>query len=157
MKARAKRIATVSMLVGALLVPVASAGGNRPVRQAIGEAWRLHIQAAIDKDKTRVMELYTPDCIFSIPGSSELHGFDEIAALEARSLETTELINAKHTTDELRVYGDRAYELGTVVGPMRSAGQEQAAVVTFRFMALWEKGDDGAWRIRHFVGLPDGG
>jgi hypothetical protein len=47
-----------------------------------------------------------------------------------------------------------AYELGTVVGPIRMLGEEPL-VVTFHFMAQWVRAADGRWRMRSFVGTPE--
>ena len=52
------------------------------------------------------------------------------------------------------MYGDTAYELGTVIGTIRPKGGV-AELVTFHFMARWTVTPDGAWRIQHFVGAPE--
>ena len=47
-----------------------------------------------------------------------------------------------------------AYEIGTVIGPIRVQGKD-AETVTFHFMAMWRRQADGSWRILSFVGQPD--
>jgi len=74
-----------------------------------------------------------------------------VAMMEARTLAEIDVVSAEHTTDALRTYGDVAYELGTVIGPIRSK-EGELRTVTFRFMAMWRRQVDGAWRIAHLVG-----
>ncbi len=123
------------------------------VSATIARLWREHIDAAKRKDAAAVVTIYADDILYRVPGE-EVRGRAAIAAMEARTLAEADVIDAQHTTTSLRIFGDIAYELGTVVGPIR-AGGDPPRTVTFHFMALWKRGADNAWRIQSFVGAPD--
>ncbi len=78
----------------------------------------------------------------------------DVRGVVGETLSEADVIDAVHTTKSLRVFGDAAYELGTIVGPIQSDG-EPAKTVTFHFMAMWKRGADGTWRIQSFVGAPE--
>jgi uncharacterized protein (TIGR02246 family) len=148
---------SLALLLGACagtpeLVPEQATHGG--VRAAIDDAWRQHIDAAQRKDLAAVLAIYADDVVYVVPGAQEARGRAEIETLEAEALATNDVLDATHRIDALRVYGDLAYELGTVRGPIRPRGQE-ASVVTFHFMAMWRLQVDGRWRIAHFMGLPE--
>jgi len=125
-----------------------------PVRQAISLAWDAHIQAAVVKDLEAVMAIYHEDIVYSVP-DTEARGFDDMQGVEATALATADVLEAQHTTDALQVVGDVAYELGTIAGPVRALGQEPV-VVSFHFMAQWQRGSDERWRLKQLVGAPTG-
>ncbi len=121
---------------------------------AISIAWSDHIDAAIRKDVNAVLEIYADDVIYVVPGMEDVRGRDAIDAMETRSLAEADVLHAEHTIQNLSVFDDIAYELGTVIGPVRPRGRD-ATTVTFHFMAMWQRQADGGWRIRCFVGLPE--
>jgi hypothetical protein len=61
------------------------------------------------------------------------------------------VIDARHETHAVRLAGDIAYEVGTIAGPVKPAG-DTARVVTFNFMAQWRREPSGAWRLTYLVG-----
>lgn len=124
------------------------------VHDALSIAWSDHIDAAIRKDVNAVLEIYADDVIYVVPGMEDVRGRDAIDAMETRTLAEADVLHAEHTIQSLSVFDDIAYELGTVIGPVRPRGGE-ATTVTFHFMAMWQRQADGAWRIRCFVGLPE--
>ena len=136
-----------------LAFPLSAIAAERPAdaESAIAASWRDHIEAAQRKDLAAVMEIYADDVIYIIPGVMELHGKAALEESEAQTLASADVLEAVHTVDNLRVYGDLAYELGTVAGPVRPKGGEPQTV-TFHFMATWRRGQDGAWRIECMVG-----
>ena len=121
---------------------------------SIAMAWRNHIDAAQQKDLAAVMEIYADDVTYIIPGVQEARGKPALEKIEAAALASADVIEAVHTIDELRVYGDLAYELGTVVGPVRRHGHEPETV-SFHFMATWRRQEDGNWRIECMVGAAE--
>ncbi len=124
------------------------------VRETISSAWRDHIDAAIRKDLEAVLDIYADDIVYAVEGAPEVRGREAIAAMEARTLTEVDVVAAEHTIASLRVFGDVAYELGTVIGPVRPKAGE-ARTVTFHFMAMWRRQADGAWRIAHMTGRPE--
>lgn len=124
------------------------------VRETISSAWRDHIDAAIRKDLKAVLDIYADDIIYVVGGAPEVRGREAIAAMEARTLAEADVVAAEHTIASLRVFGDVAYELGTVIGPVRPEAGE-VRTVTFHFMAMWRRQADGAWRIALMAGRPE--
>jgi uncharacterized protein (TIGR02246 family) len=122
-------------------------------RAAIATAWRSHIDAARRKDLQGVMRIYAKDIAYLIPGEREVQGLSAMEQMERQSLEAADLLHATHTTHGLRVAGDLTYEIGTIEGPLKPAGKP-ARTVTFHFMALWQRQEDGNWRLRYLAGRP---
>ncbi len=135
--------------------PAAQAqAGQTDVGRAIDVAWSEHIEAARRKDLDAVTRIYADDVTYVIPGVQEARGRAAIDALEAQALSSANVLEAVHTTESLRVFGDLAYELGTVVGPVEAQGKP-AQIVIFHFMATWRRQTDGTWRIEFMVGEPE--
>ncbi len=150
---RIRRLAPMALLAGALAC-TAVRGPGRPdeaLRAEVAESWASHIAAAQRKDLAGVMAIYAEDAVYSTGGAPEVRGLDAIRRVEAESLAGADVLDARHTTHDLRVFGDAAFELGTIEGPVRPRGAEAANVV-FRFMALWRRDAEGRWRVAHFVG-----
>ncbi|MGE0129669.1 MAG: SgcJ/EcaC family oxidoreductase [Blastocatellales bacterium] len=124
------------------------------VRAAISTAWREHIEAAKRKDVAGVAAMYADDAVYIVPGAQEARGRPAIEAMEAQGLASADVLDATHTTRDLRVFDDVAYEIGTIAGPVRPQGKA-AQTVTFHFMAMWRRQGDGSWRLWHFVGRPE--
>ena len=141
------------VLLGAALGSCAFAPAGSDAATAIASMWREHIDAAKRKDTAAVLEIYAEDVVYVV-GGQEQRGRAAMAVSEAEALRGADLIAAEHTTRGLHVIGDVAYEVGSVVGPVRPVGGE-AQVVRFHFMATWRRGADGIWRIRHLVGDPE--
>ncbi len=121
------------------------------VAEAISASWKEHIAAAMRGDVQAVVAMYSDDVHYIIPGVQEVRGRPEIEAMEAQSFATMEVLDATHTIDALHVFGDVAYEVGTVIGPVRPRGGE-ARLVTFHFMAMWQREADDQWRMKNLVG-----
>ncbi len=130
-----------------------AAAGSAEAAEAIGAAWRAHVEAALRDDLAGVVAMYADDVVYLV-GDQHLTGIAAVEAMEAATLAEMELVGAVHTTLALRVFDGVAYEVGTIVGPVRAAGSEEATVVHFPFTAQWVRGADGAWRLRCLVGPP---
>ncbi len=133
------------------------------VRTAIAEAWRDHVAAVKRKDAAGVGRLDADDIVYIVPGECEVRGRKAIDEMEIQGLASVEILDVTHTTEGLRVYGDIAYEIGNVVGPVRPRGKP-AKVVTFHYMARWKRHAEehlgwhvfpAHWRIQYLVGQPE--
>ena len=132
----------------------AALASDRSVAQAIDAMWSAHIAAAQQKELLAVMDIYAPEAVFVVPGSTDVRGHEGIEAMEQAGMLSTDVLDVRHTTRGLNVVGDGAYEVGTVVGPLR-VGDAEPAIVVFHFMAHWKRQADDAWRIEYFVGQPE--
>ena len=149
-----------------LLLPAcATMGGEEDVRDGIADAWKNHLAGVRQKDPWRVGRLYTDDVVYIVPGECEVRGRKAIDEMEAQGLKTVEILDVTHTTEALEVHGDVAYEIGTVVGPVRPHGKP-AKTVTFRYIARWRRVPEetsgwhrfeARWCIQYMVGEPDRG
>lgn len=149
-----KRISVMLVLLALATANGAVRGqaqGTAGVQAAIDAAWKQHFAAAMSKDKTAIAAIYAKDALYVVPGSSELRGRPAIEEMEVSGLASSDLVSAVHTTHALRVVGDSAYELGTVVGPVRVDGKP-ATQVTYNFMAMWQRQPDGTWLVRYLIG-----
>lgn len=120
------------------------------VRSAIHAAWARHIAGALQRDVSAVSEIYAPNAVYSV-GGIEIRGRPALDSMEARTLAAMTVIDAQHTTSDLQLSGDTAYELGTIVGPVQPQG-DTTRVLSFHFMAQWRKQADGNWRLTYLVG-----
>jgi uncharacterized protein (TIGR02246 family) len=123
------------------------------VRVVVSQTWHDHIEAAKRKDAVGVAAMYAADAVYVVPGLQEVHGRPAIDEMEAHGLTEADVLEVAHTSHDLRVFGEVAYEIGTVAGPVRFRGQA-AETVTFHFMAMWQRQADGVWRVKYFVGQP---
>jgi len=122
-----------------------------PVQVQVAGAWRQHIDAAQRKDTIAISRIYAPDVVYVLPSGDEVRGWAAVDSFEVAGLSRTDVISAQHQTTALMVSDRMAYELGTITGSVQSQGQA-AVAMTYRFMAMWERQDDGSWRIRYLVG-----
>jgi ketosteroid isomerase-like protein/protein tyrosine phosphatase (PTP) superfamily phosphohydrolase (DUF442 family) len=120
------------------------------VHQALSSAWREHIAAAQREDLDGVMAIYADDIAYLV-GAVDLNGIKAMRAHEQASLQGADVLNALHSIDALRVVGDTAFEIGSIVGPV-AVGGAPARVVSFHFMARWVRAADGRWRLQTLVG-----
>jgi ketosteroid isomerase-like protein len=124
------------------------------IRAAISKAWRDHIDAAKRKDLVGVMAIYAQDAAYVVPGATEARGHSAINMMETQGLAAADVLDATHTTRDLRIFEDIAYEIGTVAGPVRAKGGV-AQTITFHFMGMWRRQGDGTWRLTYLVGQPE--
>ena len=117
----------------------------------VGATWRWHIESAKRKNLDAVLEIYADDIVYVVPGHVDVRGIEAVREMEANTLANNEVVDAKHTSLSLQLFDDVAYEIGTVVGPIR-VGDAPPTVVRYHFTAMWQRGPDDGWRIRHIVG-----
>ncbi len=129
--------------------------GNGAIAATLHAHWTAHIAAAVRKDLAATVAIYADDIVYAAPGAPVAEGLEPVTAMEAASLRDGFVVSAEHVTHALRVFGDQAYELGTVIGPVGATGQPPT-VITFHFAAVWRRGADGEWRILRFTGQPEG-
>jgi ketosteroid isomerase-like protein len=121
------------------------------VRAVIDAAWRGHIAGAQQKDLDAVVAMYADDIVYVIEQKQPVTGKAAVRAMEQRAMASGEVGTVHHSIDALRVDGDLAYELGSVVGDVTPTGRAPQHVV-FHFVALWRCGPDDVWRLAHLVG-----
>lgn len=95
-------------------------------------------------DADTLASLYTDDAILMPPGSPMVTGKDNIASVWQSMFEMgVSELDLQPT--EVNVTGDTAAEVGTftyTAGDMTGTG---------KYIVLWQKGDDGNWRLRRDI------
>lgn len=153
-----RRSLLATLAAGLLACACASSptGGVRPtetreVHATVQRAWDEHIAAAQRDDLDAVMEIYAQDIVYAFEGAEDVCGYEAMRESESASLEGADVLEAEHRVLELRVFDGFAIEIGTVIGTLQPKGAE-ASEVTYTFMAWWQRGADGVWRIRRMAG-----
>lgn len=117
--------------------------------QAIGKQLDA-FEAAFDAgDGKALAELYTEDAVLLPPGAERIEGRAKIAefwqgamdaGLEDPSLEAVEVVEL----------GDYAYEVGALSITAQDA-DGQPAPVSGKYIVIWQRGDDGTWRLHRDI------
>jgi uncharacterized protein (TIGR02246 family) len=140
------------LLLGCATPPPSSAG--KP-RAGIEEARQLFTAALLVGDGNRVATLYADDGTIlppSLPGL--IRGHAAIADYWRDRLKTTRFLDLQFSSVELVVYGDLAWEVGTLKYTTQS--QDAAPVShTGRALLVWRQTTDGRWRIQADAALSD--
>ena len=123
------------------------------VRALVARSWAEHLAAAEAKDLDAVMAIYADDVVFVVLGDKggEVRGAEALREVERLGLATRDVFDVAHSLRAFTLDGDLAHELGSIRGPVAEQG-EQARDVVWHFMARWERGADGTWRITYIVG-----
>ncbi len=130
----------------------ATAVTEEGARSAIAKAWDGHLAAARSKDAAGVLAMYTENALTIENDGDPVRGRRAIEQAELQGFATVDVQDdVVHTTHELRLVGDVAYELGMVEGTVRPKGQAEVHVV-YHFMATWMRETDGVWRLHCLVG-----
>ena len=102
-------------------------------------------EAYVEGDIDALVALYTEDGV-AVPGNRDfVRGHDALRTLWALPEGRTILRHTARPTD-FRVDGDHAYDWGYFEG---QAAQDGAPLDPFRgaYVIVWERGEDGVWRI----------
>jgi ketosteroid isomerase-like protein len=81
----------------------------------------------------------------------DVRGRAAIRAFVGNVFSTTRIDRIDVTTEELDVYGDTGYERGTYSEAYTVQGQG-AKQERGRYVLVWKRQPDGAWRIHRFLG-----
>lgn len=145
----------VNLLAMMLLVPAfASCGQRAPdasaVRAEIAETWKQLEQAWEAGDAAASAAVFTEDAINMRPDAVDDRGRGAIEAVFSDFLSTTTVEDLTWTTQEVDVYAETAYELGTFAQTLQP--QEGEPILhRGRYISVWKHQPDGTWRIHRFL------
>lgn len=110
---------------------------------SLGRQWE---EAANRGEVERLMEIYAPDAVILPPGGPVIEGSETIRELFRQEFERFDTKLA-FTTQEIEVEGEMAFRRGRYVwrGTPRLSGQ--TVETTNKFLEVWRRQPDGAWRI----------
>ena len=92
---------------------------------------------------------FTEDAINMRPGAASDVGRAAVEGMARDFLSAVTVTEVSFTTEELDIYGDAAYELGTFL--QRYTDGTDEVTQQSRYMAVWKRGDDGSWRYHRFI------
>lgn len=126
-----------------------------PIRTAISAANAEFAQALLRGDAKGMAAVFAEDGeIIPTQQRGLVTGRAAIEAYQARRLEARRYLDVEITTVQLGVSGDVAWETGTSRATIQQ-GQGAPIAVTGRYLAVWKRAADGAWRIRVNLSVPD--
>lgn len=106
--------------------------------------------AYVRGDAAGVARIYTDDAVLMTP-RGDVTGREAIATwfTELFAARSDTILATNTRTESLDVAGDRAYEAGTFELTLAPRDRPDAArIVRIPYMAWWQQGPDGAWRLR---------
>jgi ketosteroid isomerase-like protein/catechol 2,3-dioxygenase-like lactoylglutathione lyase family enzyme len=124
--------------------------GARPTaaddRAAIAAASRAFSDATVHNDSAALMRVYTQDA-WLLPPNRTVRGREDIARYFRWGEGFRQLAHAM-TSEDLVVDGDLAIDAGTWSSTNQN-GDAPPTTLSGRYLVVWERGADGAWRMRH--------
>lgn len=114
-------------------------------KPAIVAAGRVLAEALTRHDAAAAAALYTEDGAVLPPDSPPVSGRAAIAAFWRQAVATLGLKSARLTTLEVHSAGDLATEIGEATLDLA------AATAKVKFIVLWRRDGDGAWRLHRDI------
>jgi uncharacterized protein (TIGR02246 family) len=90
--------------------------------------------------------MVTEDAVLMAPGMSDIQGRSAIRDTAQQMFTALRITDLKIERSEIDVIGDTAYELTTYSETLHPKGG-QASPVQGRYLIVWKRGRDGAWRV----------
>ena len=115
------------------------------VRKAVEEGNRKFGAAVERKNYPELATLYTNDAKVLAPDAPIVTGRKAIEDFWREAAGALGLVGATLKTLDLEVAGDTAYEVGQAALKLSSGG------ATVKYMVVWRRGDDGAWRLHRDI------
>ena len=137
----------------ALALPLTALGAtgaaaDPEVEAAIEEQVAAFERAYNEGDTAALAELYTDDAAVFPPGSARVDGRDAIRGVWDGAI-AGDLRDLDLTAVEVHAAGDMATEVGTFTATVPAG--ENRADVRGNYIVLWQRGDDGAWRLHRDI------
>lgn len=143
---RALLISLICVLAGAVAAAGGMGGSADANEQAIRAADAALLQAAGAKDVERLASFYAEDAVMLWPGSPARPGRQGVRAAWSETFQNPS-ISITWRTEQVAVSrsGDLAYSRGVYEGTYEEAGR--AMRQQGKFLLVWKKQSDGAWRV----------
>jgi uncharacterized protein (TIGR02246 family) len=155
LRARCSLLAAVSVLASGCAHWPGGRASHADVRAAIGAANAEYARALVAGDARAMAAVFAEDGeVVAAAQPGFVSGRAEIEAYAARRLEGRRYLDAVITTADVGVEGDLAWETGTSRVTVQH-GKTAPVTLTGRYLAVWERGSDGRWRIRVETPVPD--
>ncbi len=148
----------ISVLFALLLTVAAPASPNlvqqhiADARKAIDAGNTAYIATQQRGDAKAFAALYADNAASIGTDGSVTRGRAAIEAAAAASLASSTFLRGTITTTDLAVDGDTAYEEGTYLFTIKPKNKP-AADYTGRYLTIWARQPDGAWKIQTDTGF----
>lgn len=135
-------LATVSILGSA---PALAQSAEEAVKESL-EAWEAAFNAG---DGKGLAELYTEDAVLLPPGGERVDGKTNVAEFWQGVLDAG-FTDADLEAQEVVEFGDLAYEVGAL--SLSAPGEDGGSTpVSGKYVVIWQRGDDGTWRLHRDI------
>lgn len=141
-----KMLALISVLLMIAACNQAQAPADPSVITSRSEAWAAALNA---RDADALADLYTSDTRLMPPGAEIVRGRDAARAIFGEMIDAG--IGGTFTSVEAKVNADTGYNAGVY---KLMAGD--TLVDTGKYIEVWQRGDDGQWRISNDIWNSDG-
>jgi uncharacterized protein (TIGR02246 family) len=132
---------------------VVPAGADPRLLAAVKKANSDFETAMTKSDSVTIVEPYAADAVFVSPDGTATKGRAAIEQLyRDRFAKSEPALEAKIVSEELMLDGDFAYERGR--GSLTRRAREERVTNWARFLTVWQRQPDGAWKIFRNVVLP---
>lgn len=146
------RLITMILLCGGLICFV-QADDRATIRAGIDAGNRQWIEAWANTDADLIASIFAPDGAMLRGGGTVARGRDEIRAVFAEVWKKNGGAVATVVTTDFWEVDDRVYETGDYTYTFNRDNVELR--VGGRYLTIWKKQPDGAWRIVADLGFPD--
>ena len=105
------------------------------------------VDAWLDEDADRTVDLYTDNAVYMVPGAPMIHGRDAVRRHFAAEFTKRDGVGLEMTepVQEVVSFGDWAVARG--IGASIETGMGKSTSVTYKWMVLSQKQLDGSWKM----------
>jgi len=114
---------------------------------AIEKANNVYAEAIVAADLDTLMTYYADDAVLMPPGMAPLTGKEAIRASWVELFSQFDILEAVSVLDEVIVLGNWAYGRGHYIGISADRSNDNQFEERLSFSGMWQKGEDGSWRI----------
>lgn len=112
---------------------------------------RRDVEAVLAGDKDTLASLWSSDGVMLAPGSPALRGDELLAALKAETDDAAyEVIDYRFDFDEISIFGNHAFEWGTVSGSARDLESGVVTESAYKLMRILIR-EAGEWKVHRAI------
>ena len=126
---------------------------------AIEALHQRDIRASLAGDYKALRLLMSDEAVMLPPGQARQSGkseLDHAFRKMAGAVPDYEVLRYEQKWDEVRVFGDLAYEWGAITGASRKRSTQEVQEETYHVMRILRKERDGEWRVFRTIWAPGG-
>ena len=126
---------------------------------AIEALHQRDIRASLAGDYRALRSLMSDEAVVLPPGQARQSGkadLDNAFRKMAGAVADYEVLRYEQKWDEVRVFGDFAYEWGAITGASRKRATQEVQEETYNVMRILRKESDGEWRVFRTIWAPGG-